>query len=194
MTTLYLVRHGQTDWNLKARYQGHSDIPLNPTGMKQAAEAVQNLNGIKFGAIYTSDLQRAVKTAEFFAMKTGVPILCDERLREIHLGKWEGMEIPKIKEYFPEEYNKRQKNPLFFAPPRGENVRQLAKRIIEVTDEICSRHKDSSVLIVGHGLCLATLYCLANNIDLNTVFEYGLKNLEMRQVEWTAGEITMSAQ
>jgi broad specificity phosphatase PhoE len=194
MTTLYLVRHGQTDWNLKARFQGHSDIPLNPTGMKQAAEAVQNLNGTKFKAIYTSDLQRAVKTADFFAMKTGVPIMCDERLREVCLGKWEGMEIAKIKEYFPEEYNRRQKMPMVYGPPEGETIRQLANRIIEVTDEICEDYPSGSVLIVAHGMCMATLYCLANGIDLNNVFEHTLRNLELRQVEWIPGKVSMIMQ
>lgn len=194
MTTLYLVRHGQTDWNLKARYQGHSDIPLNPTGMKQASEAVQNLNGTKFEAIYTSDLQRAVKTAEFFAMKTGIPIMCDERLREVNLGKWEGMEISKIKEYFPEEYSNRHLQPMVYAPPGGETVRQLAKRIIEVTDEICEDHPNGAVLIVAHGMCLSTLYCLANEIDLDTVFDHGFRNLELRQVDWIPGKISIPVQ
>ena len=194
MTTLYLVRHGQTDWNLKARYQGHSDIPLNPTGLRQAAEAVENINGIKFEAIYSSDLQRAVKTAEFFAMKTGVPILCDERLREINMGKWEGMEIPKIKEYFPEEYNKRHQMPAVYAPPGGETVTQLARRMIDAIDEICENHPTKPVLIVAHGLCLATLYCLAEGLNLNKTFEYGFKNLEIREVQWTPGEVSMIVQ
>ncbi|MBI9051144.1 MAG: histidine phosphatase family protein [Anaerolineaceae bacterium] len=191
MTTLYLVRHGQTDWNLKARYQGHSDIPLNATGLKQAADAVEKINETVFEAIYASDLLRALETAEFFSKKTGLPIQCDERLREINMGKWEGMEISKIQEHYPDLAKNRRNMPVQYAPPGGETAKDLAIRLIEAIDEICEDHPKGPVLIVAHGLSMSTLYCLAKGLDLNTVFDQLFKNAEIRQVEWKSGTVAL---
>jgi broad specificity phosphatase PhoE len=191
MTTLYLVRHGQTDWNLNGLYQGHSDIPLNETGKQQAMEAVQSQNGITYEAIYASDLTRAQQTASYFAEKAGLPIKTDARLREVFMGKWEGMSFDDIRATYPELVVKRMEKPTRFAPPDGENILDLAKRIILVTDDICTAYPDGKVLIVTHGLSMGTLYCLANDIDLDKSFEYLPGNAEIREVKWTAGKVTL---
>ena len=189
MTTLYLVRHGQTDWNLQGIYQGHSDIPLNDTGKQQAQESVKNQNGLVYDAIYASDLIRAQQTAGYFAQKSGLPIHTDARLREIYMGKWEGMRFNEIRQQYPDLVAAREKRPTINGAPGGETVRDLACRIIEATDEICEAHPDGKVLIVAHGLSMSTLYCLANHIDLDKAFEYIPQNAEVRQVEWIPGKV-----
>ena len=85
-TQLYLIRHGQTDWNLRAMLQGRTDIPLNETGRRQAMEAGERLAGVHFDAVYSSPLQRCRKLAEY----CGYPApLLDDRLKELNFGDWE---------------------------------------------------------------------------------------------------------
>ena len=91
MTEIWIVRHGQTDWNVEGRYQGQADRPLNAVGLAQAQQAAEQLRGRDFAAIYSSDLQRARVTAEIIAGQLGLPVQVDRRLREVNQGEWEGL-------------------------------------------------------------------------------------------------------
>jgi 2,3-bisphosphoglycerate-dependent phosphoglycerate mutase len=91
MTEIWLVRHGQTDWNLEGRLQGQLDVPLNETGMGQVRLLAATLQGKRFGALFSSDLMRARQTAECVSTAVNLPIFFDKRLREISQGQFEGM-------------------------------------------------------------------------------------------------------
>jgi len=188
MTTLYLVRHGQTDWNLATRFQGHSDIPLNETGLEQAAKAARDFNGLAVDAIYASDLARAQQTAKFFAIDSGLPIQSDARLREIYLGAWEGKIINQIREEYPELVSLRRTQPTRYSAPDGETILQVAQRVGSAADEMSAVYPQGKVLVVAHGMSMATLYCLAEEIDLDMAFNYIFDNAEIRPVEWFPGK------
>lgn len=191
MTKLFLVRHGQTDWNVATRYQGHSDIPLNETGLQQAATAVQNFTGTPYEAIYASDLQRAQQTAHYFSMDSGLPILSDGRLREIFLGEWEGKSFSQIRDDYPELVALRRAEPTRYASPNGETVMEVARRVVAAADDISAAHPDGNVLVVAHGMSMATLYCLSKQMDLNLVFTQIFDNAEIRPVEWYPGKVKL---
>jgi probable phosphoglycerate mutase len=191
MTKLFLVRHGQTDWNAATRYQGHSDIPLNDTGLQQAETAARDFNGTTVEAIYASDLQRALQTAHYFSMLSGLTIQKDARLREIYLGEWEGQSIAQIREEYPELVALRKENPTHYAAPGGETVMELAHRVVAAADAISESHPNGNVLVVAHGMSMATLYCLAEEIDLNLVFTHIFSNTEIRPVEWVPGKVIL---
>src|SRR5437899_11865837 len=101
-TQVIIVRHGQTQWNLKLIRQGHLDSPLTERGIAQAKALGQRLAQEKFSALYSSDLGRAVQTAEMIANATGHNIITDARLRERHLGIFQGLNGDEIRERFPE--------------------------------------------------------------------------------------------
>mgnify|MGYP000918913880 FL=1 len=119
MTELWLVRHGQTDWNVEGRYQGQANPPLNATGLEQAACAAETLAGRTYTAIYTSDLQRARVTAEIIGRRLGMDVLVDPRLREVNQGAWEGMLSTEIQAHYAGEWAARQRDRLHFRPPGG---------------------------------------------------------------------------
>jgi broad specificity phosphatase PhoE len=90
VTTLLLVRHGETDWNAEGRLQGHTDMPLNDLGRRQARALADELAGDGIEAVYSSDLARASETAEIVAERLGLPVGLDPDLREKDWGTWEG--------------------------------------------------------------------------------------------------------
>ena len=184
MTTLWLVRHGQTDWNVERRYQGHSDTPLNAIGIEQAAQAAEALAGAHYAALYSSDLQRARVTAEAIGNRLGLEVLVDQRLREVHLGDWEGMLSTDIQEQYPVEWEMRRQNLLHARPPGGENIEELAARIWPVFDELAARHRGEHVIVVSHGMALATVLCRTQGVALNDARDLIPENAQPVPVVW----------
>lgn len=184
MTTLWLIRHGQTDWNVEGRYQGQADVPLNAAGLQQAGALAEELNGQVFDAIYSSDLQRARATAEIIAQVIRLPVQTDIRLREINQGQWEGQFYLYLMVHFPAEMLARRNNPYEFRPPEGESAAEVAQRVMQAADEIAAAHPHGRVLIVSHALALATLYCKAKALTLREVYDHLPQNAHPLVVEW----------
>jgi broad specificity phosphatase PhoE len=174
---LWLVRHGQTDWNIEGRWQGQANPPLNATGCEQAQALVNELADVKFEAIYSSDLQRAYETAFAVAKDKDLPVQVDSRLREINLGEWEGMLGIEIAQKYPVLWSERENNPLDSHPPGGESVMELAQRIIPAISDILEKHLRGSVLIVSHGLALAVFLCHIRGLPLQQAFEQIPENI-----------------
>jgi probable phosphoglycerate mutase len=184
MTLLYLVRHGQTDWNIALRYQGQKDIPLNAEGIRQAQSLAAVLANENFSAVYSSDLSRALETARILHTGRNIPLIPDPRLREIGLGEWEGEYLPEIKVKFPLAFadNGRDINTPF--APSGECVQSVAQRMKTVADEISQVYPNEMVLVVTHGLAAATLYCQAHHISLSEAHKWVPDNALPTQIFW----------
>ncbi len=186
MTEFYLVRHGQTDWNLLGKWQGQSpDAPsLNDTGIAQALAIHEELSAMKFSAIYSSDLLRARQTAELIADLLNLDVTIEPRLREMNLGAWEGMLSDDIKTRYPHELEERKRNPFEARAPQGESPREVAARVIAAADEIAAWHPNGPVLIVSHGVALAVITCHARGISLTEVYEHIPDNASPHRVQW----------
>jgi 2,3-bisphosphoglycerate-dependent phosphoglycerate mutase len=124
-TELWLVRHGQTDWNLQGRYQGHADIPLNKAGLSQAKALAEELLGQSFNAIFCSDLQRASTTAEIVGAKLGITVTRDKRLREIDQGDWEGHLVADVQARYLTDGDGNSQDPAAFRPPTAKRWSKL---------------------------------------------------------------------
>lgn len=139
---LYLVRHGETDWNRARRIQGSTDIPLNDTGRAQAAATGRLLSRRAWDAIYSSPLSRAFETATIIAAELGLaapePI---DALVERNYGEAEGLADPELKERFPGD------TPV----PGRESREEVAERVIPALIELAERHPDQAIVVVGHG-------------------------------------------
>lgn len=195
MTRLWLVRHGQTDWNLQGRYQGQTDPPLNATGVQQAELAAQMLCGRKYAALYSSDLQRARVTAEIIGRQLGLEVITDQRLREVNLGAWEGMLVGDIQAQYPEEWEARQRDRLRFrVPGGGESVIDVAERMWPAIDDLASRHPDQDIIVVSHGLALATILCRAQDVPLASARELIPDNAQPHCIVWEVRTAELSLQ
>ncbi|MCS6827860.1 MAG: histidine phosphatase family protein [Caldilinea sp.] len=184
MTEFWLVRHGQTDWNLQGRYQGQADPPLNETGVQQAQAVAEALTGRCYAALYSSDLERARVTAGIIARRLGLEVIVDPRLREVNQGAWEGLLVTEIQERYPLEWEARQRDRLHFRAPGGESIEDVAARIWTAMDDIARCHPHKAVIVVSHGLALATMLCRVQDIPLAQARELIPNNAEIVRLEW----------
>jgi len=171
MTHLYLVRHGETDWNIQGRWQGQINVALNAKGQKQAQDLAKELAGANLQAIYSSDLRRAIDTARPLAQLTGLTIQTDARLREIHQGIWQGRLASEIQAHYVDVFQQRVSDPLTISPPGGETVAQVQDRALQAVHEIVQRHPDERVAIFAHGFVIAVIRVRLENQSINSVWE-----------------------
>lgn len=164
---LYIIRHGETQWNVEGRLQGQTDTELNENGIRLAKITAEGMKEIPFDLGISSPLSRARKTAEIVLEGRNVPIQTDERLKELSFGSWEGLgchknnyEIPS--EHFDDFYLK----PMEFVPGEGgETIPQLCQRTREFFEELIRNpeYQDKTILIASHGCAVRAL--------LNNVYE-----------------------
>jgi broad specificity phosphatase PhoE len=185
-TELWLVRHGETDWNREGRYQGQSDIPLNETGLAQARDTASLIaqSGHAFAAIYSSPLSRAYRTAAETSQRLGLPIHVDDRLREINQGSWQGMNYIEIRSRFSELVQSTGVNILNRRAPGGESIAEVAERMAAAADQIAHAHPAQRVLIFSHGLALSSLYCQARGLPMQEVYDHISHNGRMEVIHW----------
>ena len=181
MTELWLVRHGETDWNIEKRFQGQTDVPLNANGRLQARELAVQLDGIHFDAIFSSDLSRARETAEILAARVLLPVQLDPRLREIRHGAWEGQTLDPDKSV---EMRSLYADPLDAHAPGGETLSQVAARTRLALDKIASSYPDQRVLVVAHGVSLGVILCQAEGLSLSLAGQNRPENCVARIVTW----------
>jgi broad specificity phosphatase PhoE len=143
MTRILLARHGETDWNVHRRVQGHSDTPLNDTGREQARALGAELAGEPIDAVYSSDLMRAHETARIVADPRGLDVVALRDLRERHFGTWEGLTDDEIFARFPEA----REGPW----GDGETREAMVARVLDALRRIAETHPEACVLVVSHG-------------------------------------------
>ncbi|MCD4670767.1 MAG: histidine phosphatase family protein, partial [Actinomycetia bacterium] len=155
---LFLIRHGQTSWNVEGRYQGSCDIELNSTGIQQAELASKYLSRVKFSNIYSSPLKRTMKTADIISGKSGQEIKILGELEEVDFGKWEGLKFHEIDKEYHGDYQQWLADPYNNCPTGGENFKELTLRTTSIIDKIVAENADdSSVAIVTHGGVILSL-------------------------------------
>ncbi len=158
LTTIYLVRHGETDWNIKNLLQGHTDTLLNKNGEMQSKELAKKLEKIKFDVVFSSDLLRAKRTAEIIMLDRKLAIETRKSLRERTFGKYEGMPRPEFKKLFTtwERLSEKEKH-RFKLSEDIESEEEAAIRLITFLREVAVGYSGKTILIVTHGGLMKTL-------------------------------------
>lgn len=172
MTTrrLHLIRHGQTDWNRDKRVQGHAESELTELGREQAARLAPVLRQEPITAVHCSSSVRTCQTAEVLFRDSGLPLSPCDRLREIHLGPWEGRLQSEVRDTWPEQFEHFWKQPDQFRLDGAETFEQVQQRALQRTRELLtSPHQHMAV--VSHGVWIKALLCAIENRHLARLWE-----------------------
>lgn len=181
---LYIMRHGKTDWNERHKLQGRTDIPLNEEGRRMAERAGKEYADIPFDICYCSPLSRAKETAEIVLRGRNIPIVIDDRLKEMSFGVFEGTEnsfqIPNcpINVLFenPEKYK---------AVENGESLESLYERTGDFIREVVEPglEQGRNILIVGHGAMNLSIICQIKEIPVEKFWSVGIENCKIMKLK-----------
>jgi len=169
ITRFCLVRHGETDWNAARRLQGHTDIDLNARGLAQATQmayALKKIN-LQFDVLYTSDLQRAAKTAQAIEALFKTSAISNTALRERHLGALQGLTTDEAPIREPDLWKSHLSRNIRENLGNGESIQQFADRIRTALEQIKAHHSNKTILLVSHGGALDMMYRIASNQSLD---------------------------
>ncbi|MEZ5446530.1 MAG: histidine phosphatase family protein [Gammaproteobacteria bacterium] len=182
-TRICLVRHGETAWNADRRIQGQIDSPLNELGVAQAVATARWLSKVQFTAIYSSDLQRAHRTAEIIAAHHAVPVQLHGGLRERMYGKFQGLTYAEAEQRYPKAYRRfhaRDPNENFRS---GESLGEFSRRVEAALHAIAQLQRGATTLVVAHGGVLDIVYRIATGMPLTAPRDFVISNAG---VSWIA--------
>lgn len=166
MTDIWLIRHGETDWNRAHRLQGGQDIPLNDNGQAQAHQLARRLAELperpRFVGLYSSDLQRARQTAQPLTAVLDLPLLTETGLRERSFGVLEGLAIDTMAQTQPEAAAIWRERRLHDPLPGGESLADFARRVLDSLHLLAQRHDGNTLLAVTHGGVLNVVWQYAH--------------------------------
>ena len=169
---IFLVRHGETNWNKEGRFQGQINVPLNNNGKDQAKKASNFLNTINFNKAFSSSMDRPYETAQIILQnKSDLKITKIEKLVEISHGLWEGKLENEIKKQWPELLKNWHEKPDEVIMPEGESIKEVSERSVKAWEDICSAQKNKDLtLLVAHDAVNKTLICNILEIDFSNIW------------------------
>ena len=170
-----MVRHGETAWNLEGRAQGHSDPPLNETGRRQMGLLAIRLATTRFAAAYSSDLSRCLGGARLLLKHKGTSLTVAPELRELSYGALEGMTYGEVQSENPSLYAQLMAAHVTFAPPGGESVESLMRRIRVLRDRLVQSHTGGEkILVVAHGGSIRALLLTLLELPVEVFWRFQL--------------------
>jgi probable phosphoglycerate mutase len=178
-----MVRHGETDWNVEKRIQGHIDIALNVAGQAQADATAAGLNGHKFSAAYSSDLDRAWQTAQAIGRRQGLEIRRAPGLRERHYGVLQGLTTAEVAVRYPRAYAHYLARTPDYTFKTGESLVDFAARIVAAIESLAAEHVGESLLLVSHGGVLDICYRRATGRELAAPRDFAIPNAALNWFE-----------
>ena len=175
-TRVCIIRHGETDWNVEKRIQGHTDVPLNETGRAQALAMAFNAAHHRFHAIYSSDLVRTLETARVLAQREDQQVKLLPQLRERHFGIFQGITAAEAAALYPAAYAHYVARDLDYDFETGESLRQLSERVADGIDWLVRHHGGQTIAAVSHSGVLDVVYRRATGRPLHTPRDFKIPN------------------
>lgn len=182
---IFLMRHGESEYNAKKMVQGHIDTNLTQKGLLQAKYAGEFLKNSNIKKIISSDLKRAHQTAITVAEVLKVPVVVDRRIREMHFGTWEGLSYDYIYKNHLEEFYNWLANPVKYPLKKQEDITHFERRLRSFLEDIKSQDEDS-ILVVGHGGSVQGLLCIAMELGMENLWKFKHNNTGISLIESNA--------
>lgn len=181
---LYLIRHGQTDWNIRGKIQGSIDTELNETGLKQAKEMSSKIIEKKYriNKIYSSKQKRALKTAEVLSKSINADYCSVEGLEEMNLGEWQGLSWEEVQSKYPVEYGQWLQNRRYMGPPNGESYDEMLNRALKAIRKIISENS-SDVAIITHNAVIMCIQCYITNTPFEDMLNFKAENTSIVEID-----------
>jgi alpha-ribazole phosphatase len=186
MARFVLIRHGESVWNGERRIQGNQDPPLSDRGRRQADLLVGGLKDRlpkSVAAVYTSPLRRAAETAEAVGAAVGLQVIPEPGLREMQLGRWEGLTVAEIQAAFPGTYERWLADPQTHPAPEGERLEVFARRVTAAFDRMRAAHPGVELILVSHGGPIKALVCHVLGLDVRWLFRIKQDNTAVTVIE-----------
>lgn len=183
---IYIVRHGETEWNKQKRTQGSQNVSLTDTGRKQALRLGKYLEGKSIQKIYSSDLDRAFETAKIIGDRINLVPTPSFLLREVCFGEWEGLTLDEIEEKYPGQLDKWNNN-IEFKSPNGESISCVARRVQSFIQQLNKDHtkRDEKILIVSHALTCKILILELLDMPIKYINRFRLDNASLSLIEFS---------
>ena len=183
MKTIYFVRHGETNWNKEGRYQGITDIPLNEKGLAQAVACRDALANVHFDRIISSDLSRALVTAETIRGDRHIDIVTTSGLREVNFGDWETLTIDEIEEKWPGQIFEMYRRPEKIQLPNGESFEEVGERAWAVLQAFIEAvEEDETILVTCHRGTIRTLICKLLHLPVSYSWNFSQGNTGINRI------------
>ncbi len=180
---LYIVRHGETEFNLQNRYAGSTDIPLNDRGVQQAMQLSLDLKGIHFDNIVSSPMLRARQTADIINHGRNLPLKIIDGFSEINMGVYEGLTREEARLRHPQTWERLSARGIDDAPEGGETIRQCNERVMAALSELIREAEGKAVLLVCHGFVSRLINRHFNGLDYLSMHSFSLKNCEVAKYD-----------
>jgi probable phosphoglycerate mutase len=170
MLRLYITRHGETIWNTQKRMQGHKDSELTEKGKQQAAQLAKALEEVELQAVYSSSSGRTIQTSQIIIGHRDVPVIPMDSLREINLGKWEGMVFSDAEREYPVQFKNFWEFPHLYEPVGGENFSDVVKRLESTLRYLAERYDGGNVMVVTHAVALKLIMMIVEQKELKDLW------------------------
>jgi broad specificity phosphatase PhoE len=192
MTSIYLVRHGQTAWNKEEIFRGRTDVPLDETGLKQAELAGGYLKGIKIHGIYSSPLARAWETAQKIAYFHNLKVQPLQGILDMSFGKWEGQSHQDIQKNDREAYRMWKEEPHLVRLPGGESLDDVRMRAMAVLEEVIRNHSGKTLVLVSHRVVNKVLICGILGLDNSHFWQITQDTTAINLIQYRNGKYILS--
>lgn len=192
MTSVYLVRHGQTAWNKEEIFRGRTDVPLNGMGSREAELAGEYLKDKEIHAIYSSPLSRAWQTAQKIAQFHNLEVQSLNGITDMSFGEWEGRPLKEVQIHDRELYRQWREQPHLVKLPGGESLDEVRVRAMAALEEVIRLHSGKTLALVSHRVVTKVLICGILGIDNSHFWQIGQDTAAINLIKYKEGKYILS--
>ena len=192
MTSIYLVRHGQTAWNKEEVFRGRTDIPLNETGLREAGLAGEYFKGLELHAIYSSPLTRAFQTAQQIARFHPLEVRPLDGLIDMSFGSWEGRSLREVEERDEAHFRQWREQPHLVKIPGGETLDEVRARAVAALGEAIGEHPEKTIVLVSHRVINKVLLCSILGLDNSHFWQIAQGTTAINLIQYRNGKYILS--